>query len=753
MKKRSFLNFFITIILLTGFLGKCLADNITKVEIDGNIRLDDATIFSYININANSILSKGDLNILFKDLFATELFSEIKFLIQDAKLIIKVKENPIINRIALEGNKRLDDEDILSEITIKIRDVFTKNKIQNNLQRILALYRASGRYAAVIEPKVIYLEQNRVDIVFEISEGPLSKVDSIRFLGNRFFSDSRLKREIATSESRWWKVLTGGGKYDPDFLNFDKENLKKFYSDQGFVDAEINLAIGEISSKRDKFYITFVISEGDRYKFGKVNVDVEIKNYKKSDILKSVSIKKGGWYSATKVENNITKLTESIIESGSPFINIIPKIDRRENNIIDINFLVKPGKKQYINKIIISGNTRTLDKVIRRTIRLAEGDPFNRNLVERSKTLIRNLGHFSAADIEALDNFDPQSTVDLNVNVKEQSTGSLTLGGGFSSQLGPTANVGISENNLLGKSQRINLNLLTSERENRADFSFTEPFFLDRNSALTTNLYTTIQEYPESNYENERDGGSFSVSYNVGEYGAQSVGYRFEGRNIIAEDDASSSIKSIAGKSTLSVVSVGNSIDKTDNKFDPSEGWTASNRLAIAGLGGDKRYFKTTFGLASYTEILDEKAVASISGKLGYIYGISQDVEISDRFFLGGSSFIGFRNAGIGPRDKTTDDTLGGNIYYTITPQLKFGLGLPKELGIKARVFSTAGMLTSIDTNNSNYYDNSSLRLTTGAGVLWSSPFGPIRIDYSLPILKETYDKTETFSFNVGTLF
>ena len=206
----------------------------------------------------------------------------------------------------MEGNKRLSDEDIFPEISLKVRDVFTKNKIQNNLQRILALYRASGRYAAVVEPKVIFLEQNRVDIVFEIFEGPISKVESIRFLGNRYFSDSRLKREINTSESRWWKVLVSGGKYDPDLLNFDKENLKRFYANEGFVDADIAMAIGEINNKKDKFFITFVVNEGDRYKFGDVSVDVEIKNYKKSDILKSVKIKKGKWYSATKVDDNIT---------------------------------------------------------------------------------------------------------------------------------------------------------------------------------------------------------------------------------------------------------------------------------------------------------------------------------------------------------------------------------------------------------------------------------------------------------------
>ncbi|MBF97054.1 MAG: Outer membrane protein assembly factor BamA [Alphaproteobacteria bacterium MarineAlpha9_Bin4] len=744
---------FILIIFFVSYAKISIANIINKIDIEGNLRLDDNTIFSYLNINSNTVIPKSDLNILFKDLFATELFSEIKFKLEDSKLTIIVKENPIINRIALEGNKRLEDEDIFPEISLKIRDVFTKNKIQNNLQRILALYRASGRYAAIVEPKVIYLKQNRVDIVFEITEGPLSKIDSIKFLGNRYYSDSRLKREITTSEARWWKILTAGGKYDPDLLNFDKENLKKFYADQGFVDAEVSLAVGEISNKKDKFYITFVVNEGDRYKFGNVNVDIEIKNYNKSDILKSINIKKNNWYSATRVDENITKLTESLIDSGSPFINIIPKLDRKKNNIIDVKFIIKPGQKKYINKIIISGNTRTLDKVIRRTIRLAEGDPYNRNLINRSRTLVTNLGHFSYADIEVSDNFEQQNTVDLNVKVKEQSTGSLVLGGGFSSAVGATANIGISENNLLGKSQKLRLNLIAGQRENRADFSFTEPFFLDRSSSLTTNLFTTVQEFPESNYDNERDGAEASISYNVGEFGSQSLGYRVESRNIIAEDAAAASIKSISGESVLSVFTFGNAIDKTNNRIDPKDGWAASNRLSFAGLGGDKRYFKTTFRGSIYNEIWNEKAVAALSGQIGYILGLSQNIDISDRFYLGGNSFVGFQNAGLGPRDKDTDDSLGGNIYYTITPQLKFGLGLPKELGIRGRLFSTAGTLTRIDTNTSNYYDDGSIRLTAGAGVLWQSPFGPIRLDYTIPILKETHDKTETFSFNVGSLF
>ena len=726
---------------------------INEIDIKGNIRLDDNTILSYLSINKDSKILKSDLNTLFKDLFSTELFSEIKFIIEDKKLNILVKENPIVNRIALEGNKRLEDNDIFPEISIKVRDVFTKSKIQNNLQRILALYRASGRYAAVIEPKIIYLEQNRVDIVFEISEGPLSKVNSIKFLGNRNFSDSRLKREINTSESRWWKVLISGGKYDPDLLNFDKENLKRFYADKGFVDADIAMAVGEISEQKDKFYITFVVNEGERYKFGNVNVDLEIKNYRKSDILKSINIKKGRWYSASKVDNNITKLTENIIDSGAPFINIYPELTRREQNIIDVNFIVKPGNKKYINRIIISGNTRTLDKVIRRTMRLAEGDPYNRNLVKRSENLVRNLGHFSTAEIDVVDNFEQQDTVDLNISVKEQSTGSLVLGGGFSSSVGATANIGISENNLLGKSQKIKLNLIASERENRADFSFTEPFFLDRNASITNNIFTTVQEYPESNYNNERDGGGLTIGYNIGEFGSQSLGYRLEKRNIVVYDGAGSSIKSLAGESILSLVTLGNAIDKTDNRFNPTTGWTTSNRLSLAGIGGDKQYFKGTQSFATFKEIINENIIGSISAKIGYVNGFNQNIDISDRFYLGGNSFVGFQNAGLGPRDKDTSDSLGGNFYYTFTPQIKFGLGLPKELGIKGRIFSTAGTLTTIDTDTTNYYDEGSLRLTSGAGVLWQSPFGPIRLDYTFAILKETYDKTETFSFNVGSLF
>ena len=726
---------------------------VNRIIIDGNQRIDEDTIYSYMKKTKGDKIPIDELNIIFKDLYATKLFSEIKFDIKKEKLFIRVTENPVINRIAIEGNKRIKDEDIISEIYIKPRDVLTKAKIKENLQRILTLYRASGRYAANVEPKVIYLEQNRVDVVFEIEEGPISNIEYIKFLGNKNFSDRKLKSQIMTKESRWWKILSSGGKYDPELLSFDKENLRRFYANEGFVDADITLALSEISIEKDKFFITIAVEEGDRYKIGDISADISINEVNSRQVRESINLKKGDWFNAKKLDDNIVRITENIMESGYPFVEVRPQLNRTENNSIDVNFLIQKGEKKYINKIIISGNTRTLDKVIRRKLRVADGDALNSSLVKRSRTLVQNLGHFSKVELKQLESEVGNNTYDLEVEVEETSTGSFSLGGGFSSANGPQATIGISENNLLGKSQKVRLNLVTSERQDRVDFSFTEPFFLNRDVALRTDAYTTVTQFLESNYDNERDGFNLGLGYNVGEYGRQRLGYRLEKRNVVAYSGASSSITSEAGETILSLIDITNIYDTTDNRMNPSDGWYTSNTISLAGLGGDKKYVKLSAKASNFDKIYNDKVVFSTSGNIGYVIGLDQNINISDRFFIGNNSFVGFQNSGIGPRDKTNDDALGGNFYYTLTPEFRFGVGLPEELGMKGRVFSTAGSLTTIDTTISNYYDDTSIRLTTGVGLLWESPFGPIRLDYTKAILKESYDKTETFSFNVGSLF
>lgn len=751
MKKITFfiyLTFFITIYSKLSF-----AEIIKDINIEGNQRIDNETILSYVKLKLNQDINVADLNFAFKELFATEMFSEIIFKVSENILFIKVKENPIINRIALEGNKRIKDEDIMDEILLKPRDIFTLNKIKKNLQRILGIYRGNGRYAAIVEPKIIYLEQNRVDLVFEINEGPLSKIGHVKFLGNRFYSDSKLKSEVLTKESRWWKVLSSGGKFDPDLLNFDKENLKRFYSNKGFVDANIEFTIAELNDERDSFFITFTVNEGERYKFGKISADVKVKNIDKKLIIDAIKFNNKDWFSAKRLDDAVVAITENIMRSGKPFIMVQPKLKRNDDNSIDINFNISPASKIYINRIIISGNTRTLDKVIRRKLRVSEGDAYNSVLIRRSRVLINNLGFFSKVELNEEDNPSDLNTVNLNINVEETSTGEFSLGGGYSSSNGAQATIGLSENNLFGKGQRLKLYFLTSERQNRVDFSFVEPFFLNRDVSLLTDVFTTVREFPESDYNNETDGLGIGIGYNVGEYGRQQIKYSLENRNIVAYSGAPSSILAEAGENILSLITFSNTFDKTDNRMNPTDGWYVSNNLSLAGMGGDKKYIKIGASVANFNLIFSEKAVFSLIGKSGYVTGLDQNIEISDRFILGDASFVGFQNAGIGPRDKENDSALGGNLYYTLTPEMKFDLGLPKELGMKGRLFATAGSLTSIDTNSTNYYDDASLRLTTGVGVLWQSPFGPIRLDYSHAILKESYDKTESFSFNVGTLF
>jgi outer membrane protein insertion porin family len=741
--------FFLNILLCTN----AYCNKIMKINIQGNERIDDATIISYLDLEKNNNVDISDLNIMFKELFSTELFSEITFNLNGDILIVKVKENPVINRIALEGNKRVKDDDLLPEILLKPRDILTLNKVKNNLQKILGIYRGNGRYAAVVKPKVIYLEQNRVDLVFEIEEGPLTKIGFIKFLGNSFFSDRKLKTEILTKESRWWKVLSTGGKFDPDLLNFDQENLKRFYANKGFVDANIETSIAELNLQRDAFFITFMVNEGERYRFGNISADVKLRGVDKSLIKDGIRFKKGSWFSSKRLDDAIVKITENIMKNGIPFISVQPSLTRKQDNTIDVIFNIIPAKKNYINKIIISGNTRTLDKVIRRKLRVAEGDAYNSVLIKRSRLLINNMGHFSKVEVAEQDSTENLNSVDININVEETSTGEFSLGGGYSSSNGAQATIGLSENNLFGKGQRLKLYFLTSERQNRADFSFTEPFFLNRDVSLKTDIFTTVKEYRESYYDNETDGLGLGLGYNTGEYGRQSINYSLENRSIIAYSGASASVKSEEGDNILSIISLNHRVDKTNSRVDPSDGWYTSNQIGLAGIGGDKRYLRFGASAASFRKILDERLTFSLIGKSGYILGIDQNIDISDRFILGDNSFVGFKNAGLGPRDVVTDQALGGNLYYTLTPEIKFDLGLPKELGMRGRFFATAGSLSSIDTNTTNYYDDSNIRLTTGAGVLWQSPFGPIRLDYSHAILKEDYDKTETFSFNIGQLF
>jgi outer membrane protein insertion porin family len=751
--KNIALLFFIFSLLVNSVYAQNTNDIIANIQIEGNQRVEIDTINSYLNISKGDQFNIDKLNNSLKQLYATGFFSDVRIVRNGSIIIIKVVENPIINRVLFEGNKEIDDDVLESEVSLKSRNLFTRSKIQEDVQRILSLYRSEGNLSSSVKPNIISLPQNRVDIVFEIYEGENTIINSITFNGNKEFSDRRLRDIIITRQTRWYSILSSSDKYDPQQIQVDENLLRKFYKDYGYADVEIMSAVAQLDREKDGFNIIFTVNEGKEYIYGAIKIDSIISEIDTEAILKNLSIESGDVYSASKIEKSIIKITKLVNEQGFPFTEIYPEVDRVDNsNELSVLFRINEADKKYVKKIIIRGNERTLDKVIRRNMRLAEGDAYVPSLLARSKTLISNLGFFSGVNLKE-GGISNDGNTDIIVDVQETSTGEFSFGGGYSSQVGGIINFGVTEKNFLGKGQRVSIDSRFSEREADYTASFSEPFFLNRDLYASTNIYNNKVDYKESSYALERAGFNFSGNYAISEYIRQSVRYSLEVRDISPRDGASASIKSEKGETILSELSTSLNLDTTDNRNIPTEGYTLSIASAFAGLGGDKKFLRINNNGDYYKSFNDESIILNIGYTSGVIMGLGQDILISDRYFLGGNNFKGFDQSGIGPRDSNNSDSLGGNLFYTTSVKTSFGVGLPPELGVRGNWFTTIGSLTGVDKSTVNYDDNGALRLSTGVGISWNSPFGPVSVVFSEAILKEKYDKTESVSFGIGSKF
>ena len=728
-------------------------DVISKVVIEGNERVEVETISSYLTISKGDKFDSDKLNKALKNLFTTGFFSDVKIIKNDTILIIKVIENPIVNRVYFEGNDEIEDDILESEVSIKSRNLFTRTKIQDDVERILNLYRSEGSFSSKVMPKIISLPQNRVDIVFEIYEGENTIINSITFNGNQEFSDRRLRDIIITRQTRWYSILSSTDRYDPQQLVVDESLLRQFYKDHGYADVEIKSAVAQLDRNKEGFNIIFSINEGIEYNYGKISIVSNINEVKIDEIFDKLSIEEEDTYSAQKIEKSIKLISNLVNEQGFPFTETLPEVERIPNsNKIAVIFRINEAEKKYINKITIIGNDRTLDKVIRRNIRLAEGDAFVPNLIARSKTLIGNLGFFSGLDIKEAASTKPGYS-DLIVEVTENSTGEVSFGGGYSSQVGGILNLGITEKNFLGKGQRISINAKLSERESDYTASFAEPYFLDRDVYSSLTIYNNTFDYRESRYDLKRKGFDMSGSFSLSEYIRQSIRYSLEVRELTPEIGASASIFAERGETSLSEVSTSINIDTRTSSINPNDGYNIAVSGSLAGLGGDKKFVRLSNSADYYLSYNDDAIILGLAYNAGLIAGLGQDILISDRYFLGGNSFRGFEQSGLGPRDASSKDSLGGNLFYTGTIKATFGIGLPPELGLKGNWFTTFGSLTGIDKSTAAYLDNSSIRVSTGIGISWNSPFGPISIILSEAILKQDYDVTESLSFGIGQKF
>ncbi len=705
------------------------------------------------------LIKEGDpldperVNESLKGLYSTGLFADVTLRREGDVLFVRVVENPIINRIAFEGDKELEEETLRNEVQLRPRIVYTRTRVQNDVKRILDLYRRTGRFAATVEPKVVQLPQNRVDLVFEIEEGQSTGIRRISFIGNREFSDRALREIIQTVETRWYRFLSSEDTYDPDRLTFDRELLRRHYLRNGFADFRVVSTVAELSPDRKDFFITFTIEEGKRYTFNALTIKSKIKDVKPAAIQPAVEIEKGDWYDSEAVDDTVVALSNAVGDLGFAFVAVLPNVKRdRKKRTIDIEFVVQEGPRVFIERIDIGGNVRTLDKVIRREFQVVEGDAFNSTKLRRSRTRIQNLGYFSRVDVNNVPGSEADKTV-IKVDVAEQSTGELSVGAGFSSQGGPLVDLRISERNLLGKGQDLRASITIAAENQNFDVGFTEPYFLDKELSFGVDGFHTDSSNV-SEFESISTGGRLRLGYVLAENLRQSVRYTYRRDEVTDVDvNASKFILSEEGVDSVSVIGQELSYDRRNSKIEPTDGYVARLSTDVAGLGGDVSYFKSRLSGAFYYGIAQDWVV-STRGDVGYIVGLGDDnVRISDRFFLGGDKLRGFDNGGAGPRDLSTDDALGGNIVYSGSVELIFPLGLPKQFGVNGAIFTDAGSLTELDFDDPVIADTASLRWTAGVGVAWRSPFGPVRLDFAVPILKESFDEIENFRFNFGTRF
>jgi outer membrane protein insertion porin family len=729
------------------------SDIIAEINVEGSQRVDPATVISYMRLKVGEPYDREKLDESLKSLFSTGYFRDVKFRREGKVLVVEVKENPVINRIAFEGNSRIKDETLEAELKLKPRLVYTLNKVQNDAERIIDVYRRSGRFSVKVEPKLIELDQNRVDIVFEITEGDLTKVHRIVFVGNKRFSDSQLRSVLSTKESRWYRFLTSDDIYDADRVSYDRERLRQYYLGNGYVDFQVISSVAELTPKRDGFIITFTLEEGERYDVRSVSVDSKIPKLDGELLKEQIKLAVGDHYNINLVDEAVETLTELIGKSGIAFFDVVPKVSRRnDEKLVDIVFNITDGQRVYIDKIEIAGNVRTLDSVIRREMRLAEGDAFNRAKIRESERRIRRLGFFETVKVETVPSQVPDRLT-LLVKVVEQSTGELSFGAGLSSDSGVLGNASIRERNLLGKGQDLALSFGISLQDTQLDLSFTEPYFLNRPLSAGFDIFASDQDrQSESAYSERAAGFGLRVGYEPAPRWRQTWGYSFKESDISASTGASRFILAQDGRASTSKLTHKLTYDTTDNFLDPSEGLRLSWNVGLAGLGGSVAYVSNE-AKASQFFPLAEETVIQLSTRAGAIFGLDQDVRLVDRYFLGGTNFRGFAFSGVGARDTATGDALGGNYYYQGTAELTFPLGLAKEVGIRGRAFIDVGAAFDSDDDGVGIRDSKDPRVSVGLGLTWASVLGPLKLDFGYAVLKEDFDQEQVFSFTFGTRF
>jgi outer membrane protein insertion porin family len=736
------------------------------IKVVGNERIEADTIVSYMPLAVGDTIDAARLDLAVKTLSRTDLFSDVTVTLDPATglLTVHVTENPIINRVVFEGNSAESDDKLRDEISIHPRSIFTKSHVQQDVQRIVELYRRSGRISATVTPKIVELPQKRVDLVFEIKEGPKTGIIRVNFLGNHVYGDSALRDVVVTKESHWYKFFASNDNYDPDRIEYDREQLRKYYSNRGYYDFRVTSSIAELQSDQRNFAVTYTLDEGAKYKFGKLRVTTDLKRLNGNILRQLLPIHEGQVYAGDKIEQSVDALTFAAGAAGFAFVDIRPHYTaNRETHTVDVTFDIREGPRVYVERIDIIGNTRTLDPVIRREMRIAEGDAYNRVLVDRSKTEIKRLDFFKTVEVTQQPGSAPDKTV-LQVKVQEQPTGELSVGAGYSSLDKLMLDFGISEHNFRGMGQDLRLRAEVGYLSQQIDLSYTEPRFLGRDLRAGVSLFDERTDYSQyTGFVQSSAGASAHLLFPLNVNASFSPRYSVHQDQVSADEgNCEAGLISIVicdqrGESLTSAPGYDLTLDMRNDPLHPTRGFLTTFSQDFAGVGGNVRYLRTNAQFNTYYGFTPQWVLSFLTN-VGYIHGWGGDsIRINDRFFKGGNTFPGFEIAGIGPRDTEFDEALGGNLFAIGSMELSVPNHLPEQYGIRTSLFADVGTLglldKSVERTSTFIRDDLALRASAGVSVFWTSPLGPIRLDFAQVIKRESYDRTEAFRFSTATQF
>jgi outer membrane protein insertion porin family len=793
------------------------AQSASQIVVEGNKRVEAETIRSYFRGGGGDRLDAARIDAGLKALYATGLFQDVRINQAGGRVIVTVVENPVINRVAFEGNKKAKDEQLSQEIQSKARGTFSRATVQSDVSRIVEVYHRSGRYDVHVDPKIIELPNGRVDLVFEINEGEKTGVANIIFVGNKHYSDYRLRDVIKTGITRWWSFLKSDDIYDADRIEVDRDLLRRFYLRNGFADVRIVSATGEYDPGRKGFVITFTIEEGDQYKFGTVDVQSTVNAVPPASLRPILRVAPGQIYNADLVEKSVEDVTIDVAKRGYPFASVKPRGDRDfERKLVNVVFTLEEGPHAYIERINIRGNTKTRDYVIRREFDIVEGDAYNHALIDRAERRLKNLGYFKNVKITSEPGSAPDRVI-VNVDVEEQSTGEFSFSAGYSTADGIIGEVAVGERNLLGTGNIARASVQYGSRSRGFNLSFVEPYLLGQRLALGLDIFakeTTTASYVS--YTSSTFGGNVKFGIPLTDYLSTQVhysGYQQEiqlppqfmncnninpdflntfptadqfanfavppggiAQNCYADGEASLAVKRelAQGAVFVSLIGYGFTYNTLDNSRNPTSGLLVNINQDLAGVGGDVNFIKSTADVKLYDEVLPD-IVGLLRLQAGHATGWGgQGLRMLDHFQGGPNLVRGFAPAGFGPRDLTpgtNNDALGGSMFWAASLEFQTPLWFaPKDFGMRFATFVDAGQLLdykgptswaqtgeTLTTCNGGlpgqFCDDTMIRSSAGVGLIWDSPFGPLRFDLAYPITKQSYDHTQIFRFGGGTKF